>query len=75
MLLLLFIYLLIYLFSYLCYLFNDAIALQVRGGAVDWGISLQALVTGSIPDGVTKIFHWLDPSHCTVLLGSNQSLT
>jgi hypothetical protein len=37
----------------MCYLFNDAIALEVRGGAVSWGISPQARVTDSIPDGVT----------------------
>jgi hypothetical protein len=63
---------LIYLF--MCYLFNDAIALEVRGGAIGWGIWLQARVTGSIPDGVIEIFLWLDLSHCTVLLGSNQPL-
>ena len=28
----------------------------VRRGAVDWG------TTGSIPDGVTVIFHWHNPS-------------
>jgi hypothetical protein len=59
----------------MCYLFNNAIALEVCGGAVAWGISLQARVTGSIPDGVTELFHWLDPSHRTVLLGSTQPLT
>lgn len=59
----------------MCYLFNDAIALEVRGGAVGWGISLQARVTCSMPDGVTEIFRWLDPSHRTLLLGSNQTLT
>jgi hypothetical protein len=32
-------------------------------------------VAGSIPDGVTRIFHWLNPSGCIVSLGSTQPLT
>jgi hypothetical protein len=32
-------------------------------------------VTGSIPDGVTGIFHWHNPSNCTMVLGSTQPLT
>ena len=30
---------------------------------------------GSIPDGVTGIFHWPNPSDRTMVLGSNQPLT
>jgi hypothetical protein len=36
-----------------------------RGGAVGWDSALQA---GSIPDGVTRIFHW-HPSGRTMALG------
>ena len=32
-------------------------------------------VAGLISDGVTKIFHWLDPSDRTMALGSTQTLT
>ena len=32
-------------------------------------------VAGSIPDGVTGIFHWHNPSGRTMALGSNQPLT
>ena len=32
-------------------------------------------VAGSIPDGVTRIFHWRNPSDRTVALGSTQPLT
>jgi hypothetical protein len=32
-------------------------------------------VAGSIPDGVTGIFHWLNPSGLTMALGSTQPLT
>jgi len=32
-------------------------------------------VTGSIPDGVTEIFHWHNPSDRTIALGSTQPLT
>jgi hypothetical protein len=32
-------------------------------------------VAGSIPNGVTEIFHWHNPSDRTVALGSTQSLT
>jgi len=32
-------------------------------------------VTGSIPDVVTVIFHWHNPSGCTMALGSTQPLT
>jgi hypothetical protein len=32
-------------------------------------------VVGSIPDGVIGIFHWHNPSHCTVALGSTQPPT
>jgi hypothetical protein len=31
-------------------------------------------VVGSIPDGVIGIFHWHNPSRCTVALGSTQPL-
>jgi len=32
-------------------------------------------VAGSIPDGVTEIFHWYNPSDGTMALGSIQPLT
>ena len=32
-------------------------------------------VAGSIPDGVTEIFHWHNPSDHTMALGSTQPLT
>ena len=32
-------------------------------------------VAGSIPDGVNGIFHWHNPSDCTMALGSTQPLT
>jgi len=32
-------------------------------------------VAGSIPDGVTEIFHWHNPSGRTMVLGSTQPLT
>jgi len=32
-------------------------------------------VTGLIPNGVIGIFHWHNPSSCTMVLGSTQSLT
>jgi hypothetical protein len=32
-------------------------------------------VTGSIPDGVTGIYHWHNPSDRTIALGSTQPLT
>jgi hypothetical protein len=31
-------------------------------------------VAGSIPDGVTRIFHWHNPSGCTMALGLTQPL-
>jgi len=47
-----------------------------RGGAVGWGTALQAgKVAGSIPDGVTGIFHWHSPSGSTMALGLTQPLT
>jgi hypothetical protein len=36
---------------------------------------LMGLVAGSIPDGVTGIFQWLNPSGRIVALGSTQPLT
>ena len=32
-------------------------------------------VAGSIPDGVTEIFHWHNPSDCPMALGSTQRVT
>ena len=32
-------------------------------------------VAGSIPDGIIGIFHWHNPSSCTMALGSTQPLT
>jgi hypothetical protein len=43
-----------------------------RGGAVGWGTGLQA---GSIPDGVTGIFHWHILSGRTMALGLTRPLT
>ena len=46
-----------------------------RGGAVGWGTALQAgKVAGSIPDGVTGIFHWHNPFGRTMALGLTQPL-
>jgi len=39
-----------------------------------WATALQA-VAGSIPNGVTGIFHWHNPSGCTMTLGLTQPLT
>jgi hypothetical protein len=53
-------------------------ALKVRGEAVGWGTALRATsqeVAGSIPDGVTGIFPWRNPSGRTMALGSTQFLT
>jgi hypothetical protein len=48
----------------------------VRGGAVGWGTALQnQKVVGSIPDGAIGIFHWHNPSSCTLALGLTQPLT
>jgi hypothetical protein len=49
----------------------------VSGSAVGWGTVLQAEGRGydSRWDGVTKIFHWLNPSGRTVTLGSIRLLT
>jgi len=38
-----------------------------------WGTNWDVAV--SIPDGVIKIFHWLNPSGRTAALGSTQPLT
>ena len=47
-----------------------------RGGAVGWGIALQAgKVAGSIPDGVTGFFYWHNRSGRTMVLELTQSLT
>ena len=47
-----------------------------RGGAVGWGTALQAVkVAVSIPDGVTGIFHWHNPSGRTMALELTQPLT
>jgi len=43
-----------------------------RGGAVDWGTTLQAK---SHPDGVIGFFHWHNPSGRTRSLGLIQPLT
>jgi hypothetical protein len=46
-----------------------------RGGAVCSGCALQAGQSrGSIPDGVTGIFHWHNPSGRTMTLRSTQPL-
>ena len=37
--------------------------------------SLRRKVAGSIPNGVTGIFHWHNPSGHTMTLGSTKSLT
>ena len=49
-----------------------------RGTAVAQSLSCCATnrkVVGSIPDGVTGIFHWHNPSDRTMALGSTQPLT
>jgi hypothetical protein len=48
----------------------------VRGGAVGWGTALQTRkVAGSISDGVTGIFQWLNRSGRIVALGSSEPRT
>jgi hypothetical protein len=50
--------------------------LRARSGAVAWGTELQAgKVDGSIPDGVSAVFHWHYPSGRATALGSAQPLT
>jgi len=49
-------------------------------GGTRWRIWLRHCATGwkvavSIPDGIIEIFHWLNPSSQTVVLGSTQLLT
>ena len=44
------------------------------GGTVGWDTVLQWKVAGSIPDGVTGIFHWYNPSGRTMDLGSTHPL-
>jgi hypothetical protein len=45
-------------------------------GEIRWGIALQAVkVAGSIPNAVTGIFHWLNPSGRNMALWSTQPLT
>jgi len=38
-------------------------------------VSVSCMVAGSIPDGVTGIFHWHNPSGRTMALVSTQPLT
>jgi len=47
----------------------------VCGGTVGWGTSLQAGRLDSFPDGVIRIFYWLNPSGHTVALGLTQPVT
>ena len=52
------------------------VSLEYCGGAVGWGTALQARkVAGLIPDGVTGIFHWHNPSGRTIARGLSQPLT
>jgi len=46
---------------------------QWRSWLRHWATSRK--VMGSIPDGVTGIFHWHNPSGCTLALGLTQPLT
>ena len=46
-----------------------------HSGAVVWGSVTSRKVAGSIPDGVLGVFHWLNLSCRTMVLGSSQSLT
>jgi hypothetical protein len=48
---------------------GHAVAQWLRHYATNWK------VTGSIPDGVTGVFHWHNPSGHTMALGSTQPLT
>jgi len=57
---------------------NYIIILYTRGTAVAQWLRCCATnrtVAGSIPDGVTGIFHWHNPSDRTMTLGSTQPLT
>jgi len=40
-----------------------------------WCCATSQKVSGSIPDEVIEIIHWLDPSGRTMALGSTQPLT
>ena len=49
---------------------------HAAGCAVGWGTALQAERSrGPFPDGVIGIFHWHNPSGCTMALGLTQPLT
>ena len=45
------------------------VAQWLRCCATNWKVA------GSIPNGVIGIFHWHNPSKCTMALGSTQPLT
>ena len=50
--------------------------IATHGGAVGWGTATTSRkVAGSIPDGVTGIFRWHNPSGRTMALGLTQPLT
>jgi hypothetical protein len=51
--------------NYYFVMFN--IYLWARGGAVGWDTATNRKVAGSIPDGVTGIFHWHNPSGRTMV--------
>ena len=48
----------IHLFTFMAYRGTKG----VRGGAAGWGTALQARFAGSIPDDITGLFQWHNPS-------------
>jgi len=52
---------------------SPCLEIGVRCSAVGWGTTQQ--VASSIPDGIIGIFHWHNPSSCTMALGLAQPLT
>ena len=60
----------------MCKMFSILLLTGARGGAVGWDSVLQAgKVAVSIPDGITWIYHLLNPSGRTMALGSTQPPT
>ena len=54
---------------------HDSDSLSVRGSTVVKCCATNRKIAGSIPDGVTGIFHRHNPSDRTMALGSTQPLT
>jgi len=54
---------------------NELSCLNTENNVHNINISKSRKVAVSIPDGVTGIFYWHNPSGCTMFLGSTQPLT